>query len=222
MGRWGASGSPTVAWRARNLAGCVSTGRYIIGAPSRRAEEASGAILRPPLGWCMVQERVLEVSLPAIPRPAETVILCCFVDRCIKERAIHERFSRRIDLALDRLSARIAHSKTLHPAVVNRQIWPYPTAQPAGRCPIYHYTATRWHTGRLPSPYRVQCCFRRLGELRSRLSWLCFEDPHIIPDRKNSGQAKTRCFEKCSPFALTSLSAASNGQHVEITHQVAF
>lgn len=57
---------------------------------------------------------------------------------------------------------------------------------------------------------------------QSRLSWLCFEDPHIIPDRKNSGQAKTRCFEKCSPFALTSLSAASNGQHVEITHQVAF
>jgi AraC-like DNA-binding protein len=56
----------------------------------------------------------------------------------------------------------------------------------------------------------------------SRLSWLCFEDPQIIPDRKNSGQAKTRCLEKCSPFVLTSLSAAGNGQHVEITHQVAF
>src|SRR5712692_5738439 len=59
------------------------------------------------------------------------------------------------------------------------------------------------------------CYMGRSGQ--SRLRWLCFEDPHIIPDRKNSGQAKTRCFEKCSPFALTSLSAAGNGQHVEIT-----
>ena len=64
------------------------------------------------------------------------------------------------------------------------------------------------------------CYMGRSGQ--SRLSWLCFEDPHILPDRKNSGQAKTRCFEKCSPFALTSLSAVGNGQHVEVTHQVAF
>ena len=64
------------------------------------------------------------------------------------------------------------------------------------------------------------CQIRGRSE-QSRLSWLCFEDPHIIPDRKNSGQAKTRRFEKCSPFALTSLSATGNGQHVEITHEVA-
>jgi len=57
---------------------------------------------------------------------------------------------------------------------------------------------------------------------QSRLSWLCFEGPRIIPDRKNSRQAKTCGLEKCSRFALTSLSAAANGQHVEITHQLAF
>src|SRR5215472_4519105 len=115
MGCWGASGSPNLAWLRQ-------TGRrYIIGAPKSELKKFAADLARP-LGWRTVQEGV-EVKLTRHPETGETVILCRSADRRIKERAIHERFSRRIDLALDRLSARIARSKKrLDPAVVNRQI----------------------------------------------------------------------------------------------------
>src|SRR3974390_2899820 len=107
---------------AENLAWLRQTGRrYIIGAPKSELKKFAVDLARP-LGWRTVQEGV-EVKLTRHPETGETVILCRSADRRIKERAIHERFSRRIDLALDRLSARIARSKKrLDPAVVNRQI----------------------------------------------------------------------------------------------------
>jgi transposase len=107
---------------AENLAWLRQTDRrYIIGAPKSELKKFAAALARP-LGWRTVQEAV-EVKLTRHPETGETVILCRSADRRIKERAIHERFSRRIDLALDRLSARIARSKKrLDPAVVNRQI----------------------------------------------------------------------------------------------------
>lgn len=107
---------------AENLAWLRQTGRrYIIGAPKSELKKFAADLARP-LGWRTVQEGV-EVKLTRHPETGETVILCRSADRRIKERAIHERFSRRIDVALDRLSARIARSKKrLDPAVVNRQI----------------------------------------------------------------------------------------------------
>jgi len=107
---------------AENLAWLRQTGRrYIIGAPKSELKKFAVDLARP-LGWRTVQEGV-EVKLTRHPETGETVILCRSADRRIKERAIHERFSRRIDLALDRLSARITRSKKrLDPAVVNRQI----------------------------------------------------------------------------------------------------
>jgi transposase len=107
---------------AENLAWLRQTGRrYIIGAPKSELKKFAADLARP-LGWRTIQEGV-EVKLTRHPETGETVILCRSADRRIKERAIHERFSRRIDLALDRLSARIARSKKrLDPAVVNRQI----------------------------------------------------------------------------------------------------
>ena len=107
---------------AENLAWLRQTGRrYIIGAPKSELKKFAADLARP-LGWRTVQEGV-EVKLTRHPETGETVILCRSADRRIKERAIHERFSRRIDLALDRLSARITRSKKrLDPAVVNRQI----------------------------------------------------------------------------------------------------
>ena len=107
---------------AENLAWLRQTGRrYIIGAPKSELKKFAADLARP-LGWRTVQEGV-EVKLTRHPETGETVILCRSDDRRIKERAIHERFSRRIDVALDRLSARIARSKKrLDPAVVNRQI----------------------------------------------------------------------------------------------------
>ena len=107
---------------AENLAWLRQTGRrYIIGAPKSELKKFAADLARP-LGWRTVQEGV-EVKLTRHPETGETVILCRSADRRIKERAIHERFSRRIDVALDRLSARITRSKKrLDPAVVNRQI----------------------------------------------------------------------------------------------------
>src|SRR6266700_3651133 len=70
----------------------------------------------------MVQEGV-EVKLTRHSETGETVILCRSADRRSKERAMHDKFSQRIEEALDRLAARLARSKKrLDPAIVNRQI----------------------------------------------------------------------------------------------------
>jgi transposase len=107
---------------ARNLAWLRATGRrYIMGAPKSELKTFAPALTAPD-GWRTVQQGV-EVKLTRSPATGETVILCRSADRRSKERAIHERFSRRIEVALERLAARIARSKKrLDPATVNRQI----------------------------------------------------------------------------------------------------
>ena len=65
----------------------------------------------------------VEVKLARHPETDETVILCRSADRRSKEQAMHDKFSRRIEQALERLSARLARSKKLLDAArVNRQI----------------------------------------------------------------------------------------------------
>ncbi len=107
---------------AANLAWLRDTGRrYIIGAPKSELKKF-GAALATTVGWRTVHEGV-EVKLASHPETNETVILCRSADRRDKERAMHDRFSRRIEVALDRLTARIARSKkSLDPVQVNRQI----------------------------------------------------------------------------------------------------
>jgi transposase len=80
------------------------------------------AELSRPDGWRTVQEGV-EVKLARDLETAETVILCRSADRRSKERAMHDKFSQRIDAALQRLAGRITRSKKpLDQAQVNRQI----------------------------------------------------------------------------------------------------
>jgi len=107
---------------ASNLAWLRETSRrYIIGAPKSELK-AFAAALAAPAGWHTVQEGV-EVKLSRDPVTEETVILCRSADRRSKERAIHGKFSQRIEVALARLSGRIGRSKRrLDPATVNRQI----------------------------------------------------------------------------------------------------
>ena len=107
---------------AENLAWLRETGRrYIIGAPKSELKKFGSELARPD-GWRMVQEGV-EVKLARHPETDEIAILCRSDDRRSKERAMHDKFSRRIEQALERLSARIARStKPLNPATVNRQI----------------------------------------------------------------------------------------------------
>jgi transposase len=107
---------------AGNLVWLRQTGRrYIIGAPKSELKKFSSALAAAE-GWRMVQEGV-EVKLTRHPETEETVILCRSADRRSKERAMHDKFSRRIETALERLAARVARSKRrLDPAPVNRQI----------------------------------------------------------------------------------------------------
>jgi len=124
--RHGALGRVWIADRgmasAANLTWLRESGRrYIIGAPKSELKKFSAELAHPD-GWRVVQEGV-EVKLARHPETDETVILCRSADRRDKERAMHDRFSRRIEQALERLSTRIARSKKrLDPATVNRQI----------------------------------------------------------------------------------------------------
>jgi transposase len=107
---------------ADNLAWLRQTGRrYIIGAPKSELRKFS-APLAEAAGWREIREGI-EVKLAPRPETGETVILCRSAERRSKERAMHEKFSRRIEAALGRLAARIARSsKRLDPTQVNRQI----------------------------------------------------------------------------------------------------
>jgi transposase len=107
---------------ADNLAWLRQTGRrYIIGAPKSELRKFASA-LAAAQGWRTVHEGV-EVKLTRHPETEETVILCRSDDRRSKERAMHDKFSRRIETAFERLAARVARSKRrLDPAPVNRQI----------------------------------------------------------------------------------------------------
>ena len=107
---------------ADNLAWLRDSGRrYIMGAPKSELKKFGVELARKD-GWRTVHEGV-EVKLTRHPDTDETVILCRSADRRAKERAMHDKFSARIEAALSRLSARITRSKTrLDPAKVNRQI----------------------------------------------------------------------------------------------------
>jgi transposase len=107
---------------AANLAWLRETGRrYIVGAPKSELKRFA-AELAVPDDWRVVQEGV-EVKLARDANTAETVILCRSADRRSKEQAMHDRFSRRIEAALERLAGRIAGAKKpLDAAAVYRQI----------------------------------------------------------------------------------------------------
>ena len=105
-----------------NFAWLRETGRrYIIGAPKSELKKFSSA-LAAPRGWRELREGI-EVKLTRCPDTHDTIILCRSAERRNKERAMHDKFSRRIELALASLASRISHSnQRLDPTQVNRQI----------------------------------------------------------------------------------------------------
>jgi transposase len=107
---------------AANLAWLRETGRrYIIGAPKSELKKFS-APLAEAAGWRKIREDV-EVKLTVCSETGETIILCRSAERRSKERAMHDKFSQRIEDALERLSARVARSRRrLDRTQVNRQI----------------------------------------------------------------------------------------------------
>lgn len=107
---------------AKNLAWLRATGRrYIIGAPKSELKHCQAALAET-RGWRVIREGV-EVKLLDGTVPEERFILCRSADRREKERAMHEKFSSRIETALARLQGRIAQAKKpLDKAQVLRQI----------------------------------------------------------------------------------------------------
>jgi hypothetical protein len=94
--------------------------RYIIGAPKSELKKFAAELSS--AGWREIREGI-EVKLARCPETKDTIILCRSADRRDKERAMHEKFSVRIVVALERLSARISRStKRIDATQVNRQI----------------------------------------------------------------------------------------------------
>lgn len=97
-----------------------SARRYIIGAPKSELKKFAGELRS--VGWREIREGI-EVKLARCPDTQDTIILCRSKERRSKERAMHEKFSARIEAALSRLAGRIARSKKpIDTTQVNRQI----------------------------------------------------------------------------------------------------
>jgi transposase len=107
---------------AENVAWLQETGRrYLIGTPKSELKKWSGAIAES-RDWRTVREGV-EAKLCPGPEGEETFLLCRSADRREKERAMHERFAKRIEERLESLGRRLERSrKRLDREAIGRQI----------------------------------------------------------------------------------------------------
>jgi transposase len=107
---------------AENVAWLRETGRrYLIGTPKSELEKWSGAIAEA-RDWRTVRDGV-EAKLCPGPEGDETFLLCRSADRREKERAMHERFAKRIEERLGSLGRRLERSrKRLDREAIGRQI----------------------------------------------------------------------------------------------------
>jgi transposase len=107
---------------AENVAWLQETGRrYLIGTPKSELKKWSGAIAEA-RDWRTVRDGV-EAKLCPGPEGHETFLLCRSADRREKERAMHERFAKRIEERLESLGRRLERSrKRLDREAIGRQI----------------------------------------------------------------------------------------------------
>ena len=211
---------------ADNLTWLRQTGRrYIIGAPKSELKKFALELARPD-GWRMVNEGV-EVKLTRHPETDETVILCRSAERRSKARAMHDKFSQRIEEALGRLAARLTRSKARgDPATVNRQIGRILQQnqrsaarfaiklEPDGRAPrvsaLTSFTMPRSTTG--PRSQRAPiCCVRTstIGAIDSSgrpISSSPKPKPLFVSRRTNSTSARSGTSARIA-YRLISLSA---------------
>ena len=107
---------------AENIAWLNDTGRrYVIGTPRSELKRWARQ-LADRSDWRRLREDV-EVKICRGPEGNETFLLCRSAARVEKERAMHERFSKRIEAGLESMARRIAKSKRrLDRGVLERQI----------------------------------------------------------------------------------------------------
>ena len=75
--------------------------RYIVGTPKSQLKRFEQELLK--ADWCQVREG-LDVKLCLSPDGEESFILCRSAERATKEKAIHDRFEKRIEKGLTRLA----------------------------------------------------------------------------------------------------------------------
>src|SRR6516165_1626117 len=80
-------------------------GQYLVGTPRSHMKQFEAELLKE--NWTRVREDV-EIKQIAVPQGEETYILCRTPSRQEKEKAIRQRFSTRLELALQRLQKTIA------------------------------------------------------------------------------------------------------------------
>jgi transposase len=83
-------------------------GQYLVGTPRRQMKRFEAELLKE--DWTEVRPEV-EVKRIAIPQGEETYILCRTAGRKEKEKAIRERFSTRMEAALETLKKSIASGR---------------------------------------------------------------------------------------------------------------
>src|SRR6202030_2089399 len=83
-------------------------GQYLVGTPRRQMKQFEEELLKD--DWTQVRPEV-EVKQVAIPKGEETYILCRTASRKEKEKAIRERFSTRLETALEALEKSIARGR---------------------------------------------------------------------------------------------------------------
>jgi len=107
---------------AENIAWLNETGRrYVIGTPRSELKRWSRQLAEK-ADWRRIREDV-EVKICRSPQGNETFLLCRSAARVEKERAMHERFSQRIEAGLQSMARRIEKSKRrLDPQALERQI----------------------------------------------------------------------------------------------------
>jgi transposase len=107
---------------AENIAWLNSTGRrYVIGTPRTELRRFAKQIADK-TDWRQIREDI-EAKICGRPEGSETFLLCRSVSRSEKEKAMHERFSKRIEDGLSSLGRRIEKSQSaLDRGALERQI----------------------------------------------------------------------------------------------------
>ncbi len=107
---------------AENIAWLNSTGRrYVIGTARAELGRFANQIIEK-TDWRQIREDI-EVKICGGPDGSETFLLCRSASRSEKEKAMHERFSKRIEEGLESLGRRIEKSQSaLDRGALERQI----------------------------------------------------------------------------------------------------
>jgi len=92
--------------------------RYILGTPKGQLRRFERELVDD--GWESIREG-LEVKLCPCPGGEETLILCRSTDRREKERAMHDRFEKRIEAGLEKM-AEVCRKQKRKPSVIERRV----------------------------------------------------------------------------------------------------